>query len=337
MIDVVDAFAGPGGWDVAARWLGLDVLGVELDADACATRAAAGLRTMCADVRATTPIEATGFIGSPPCPAWSGGGKTRGADFDHVVAVSRAVAARRAVIESMAVPVHADSLLIVEPLRWIVAARPEWVALEQVPGALRYWHELRDTLIRLGYDAWAGRLNAADFGVPQTRERAVLIASRTRHVVPPPASHYSTSRTRTTYLFGGPELPWVTMRDALGWGHTAAPARTVIARTNGDGAPNPLDGGTSSRRFYYSAMDRGEWRDRPGVDASASKWERMRPSVAEAGVLQSFAADYPWQGSPRKQVEQAGNAVPPRMAAHILAAATGLPLSEFDAVGVEVA
>ena len=47
---VVDPFAGPGGWSWAARQLGIDDVGIELDAAACATRAAAGLKTIRADV-----------------------------------------------------------------------------------------------------------------------------------------------------------------------------------------------------------------------------------------------------------------------------------------------
>jgi DNA (cytosine-5)-methyltransferase 1 len=51
-----------------------------------------------------------------------------------------------------------------------------------------------------------------------------------------------------------------------------------------------------------------------------------RFELAEAGRLQTFPADYPWSGKDRSQ--QIGNAIPPRLAAHVLAAALGWRLDE---------
>lgn len=78
---VLDLFAGPGGWDCAATELGLDPLGIEYDDNACATRKAAGLRTLQADVAALDPADFAPcelLIASPPCQAWSMAGKRQG-------------------------------------------------------------------------------------------------------------------------------------------------------------------------------------------------------------------------------------------------------------------
>ena len=71
----LDLFAGPGGWDVAAGALGMAPVGIELDAAACATRAAAGHPTIRYDV-ADFPAEfyageVRGLIGSPVCTTFS--------------------------------------------------------------------------------------------------------------------------------------------------------------------------------------------------------------------------------------------------------------------------
>jgi DNA (cytosine-5)-methyltransferase 1 len=50
--------------------------------------------------------------------------------------------------------------------------------------------------------------------------------------------------------------------------------------------------------------------------------------LSEAAVLQGFRPDHPFHGSESKQFLQIANAVPPLLAAHIVSAATGIPLPE---------
>src|SRR5690606_27660870 len=81
------------------------------------------------------------------------------------------------------------SLFALEPLRWVVQGRPTWATWEQVPAVLPIWQAAEGVLRRLGYSTWSGVLNAEQYGVPQTRSRAILIASRDREVGPPPPTH----------------------------------------------------------------------------------------------------------------------------------------------------
>ncbi|OXM61373.1 DNA cytosine methyltransferase [Amycolatopsis vastitatis] len=92
-----DVFGGAGGWDVAARQLGLNALGVEWDAAACMTRRAAGLLTVEGDVRDFHPLDfdrVPGFIASPPCQTFSAAGKGAGrAALDTVYQLTKTLEA----------------------------------------------------------------------------------------------------------------------------------------------------------------------------------------------------------------------------------------------------
>jgi DNA (cytosine-5)-methyltransferase 1 len=53
-------------------------------------------------------------------------------------------------------------------------------------------------------------------------------------------------------------------------------------------------------------------------------------SVAQAACLQSFRSDLPWQGAKSSRYRQIGNAVPPLLAAHIIAMLTGKPVPNIE-------
>lgn len=249
--DVLDLFAGPGGWSLAATVLGLNELGIEYDPTAVRTRTAAGFRSVLADVSELNPANfaARGFIASPPCQAFSNAGAGHGRDYTDQLAD----AIRRR--DWHARP-HPDPRvwLVLEVGRWIEALRPEWIACEQVPAVLPLWAAYGDWLRELGYSVWAGTLNAADFGVPQTRVRAFLLAHHSRPAHPPEPTH---DQDPTPGLFGT-KLPWVTMAEALGFGLTDRAAYTFAPGTKSGGAS--VDGGGSgARRGIRRAMDEGRW------------------------------------------------------------------------------
>ena len=444
---IVDLFAGPGGWDEGASMLGIteDVVGLEWDAAACKTAKAASHERIRCDVTAY-PTDAfgkvVGLIGSPSCTLFSAAGNGVGNLVTHILAAGIVrmmhgddcrVEIREAIYpttlamreaanakrkpekrwtqERVKAQAKSDAFvacLVLEPARYILALGVEWVALEQVPEVLPLWRVYVRELKALGYSAWTGVLNSADYGVPQTRQRAILMAHKTMTVQPPGPTH--SEHPQGADLFGGQCEGWVSMATALGWGVGSKPAPTItttrrskdgmlvgrqlppgegenvggknwvrreVVRTS-MGAPT-VDGrnGTHEldphdRPAHTVTTKVGEWlrmttmpnsavrhvtEPAPtiafGHDSASAQWIFERPAttvvgsfcpdmisppgyrtqvsrqnaeggvrvtVAEGGVLQSFPADYPWQGSRSKQYEQVGNAIPPRLAMHILAA-----------------
>lgn len=149
---------------------------------------------------------------------------------------------------------HDDrSPLVLEPLRYIDALRPEWVVLEQVTDVLPLWRRFGLVLEGWGYQVWTGILLAADYGVAQTRERAFLIASRVRPVGCPPPTHAK----NPGLLEERPLFRWWAMAEALGWGLSDEPAGTLVAVA--DGGRRPLDGGSGGREKYRRAFRDGRW------------------------------------------------------------------------------
>lgn len=269
----IDLFAGPGGWDVGAAALGIEPVGVEYDDAACATRKAAGLRTVQADVAELDPVDFAGehggcdlLIASPPCQAWSMAGKRKGQDdlplvFDYT----------RTLADGGVYPPEwyrercSDdrSLLVCEPLRWALALRPTYLAFEQVPPVLDYWRHVGAILGREGWDVWTGVLEAERYGVPQTRERAILMARRGGHVHPPIATHQRYvpgEPARHDVTLEGEVLPWVSMAEALGWGMAERPMLTVAAGTESGGADSSMVGGSGARKRMSDERDRGAWK-----------------------------------------------------------------------------
>ncbi|QRP51320.1 DNA cytosine methyltransferase [Amycolatopsis sp. FDAARGOS 1241] len=326
-VAMVDLFAGPGGLDVAAHWLKVPVAGIEWDADACATRKAAALHTKQGDVRHSKPLdypEARILTGGPPCQTYTVAGKGDGrrvldlvvSFVDDMVKMVRG----RVPLPDLSILEDERTGLVLEPLRWAVDAAErgapyDAIVLEQVPAVLPVWKEFARVFKEYHYSVDCGVLHTEDFGVPQTRRRAILIARRNGEAKLPEPTHrrYYKGKPRGD---GDARLrPWKTMGEALGWSEEF----TVVSNYGTGGDPKAR----GQRRWNEPAftvtgkVSRNRLVDRP-------KGQPDRFTNDEAGRLQTFPPDYPWSG--RGIAQQIGNAIPPRLAAHVLAAALGKKL-----------
>ncbi|MCG8921453.1 DNA cytosine methyltransferase [Lentzea sp. CC55] len=332
-IHMVDLFAGPGGLDVAAHWLGLGVVGIEWDEDACATRRAAGLDTRFSDVRQFGPDdfpEATVLTGGPPCQTYTvaGGGAGRRA-LDQVLKFLERMVNGEDVMDELA-NLHGDADprtgLVLEPLRWLLAAhrsgKPyEAIVLEQVPAVLPVWEAYDKVLRGLGYDVDTGILHTEEFGVPQTRRRAILIARRNGEAKLPNPTHRRYRKGKPQSEGDGRLLPWVSMAEALD-----RDDQFVVVSNYGTGGVPEARGRRRSDEPSATVTGKID-RNKLYPDDSLSA-QPKRFTQDEYGRLQTFPKDYPWSG--KRVPQQAGNAIPPRLAAHILAAALGLKFDPAD-------
>jgi DNA (cytosine-5)-methyltransferase 1 len=321
----VDLFAGPGGLDVAAEKLGVATVGIEWDRAACTTRRAAGLATIEGDVRNYGPADfpdADVLAGGPPCQTFTvaGSGAGRRA-LDDVLAFIKRVAAREPrdqIDRDLAKMEDERTGLVLEPLRWALEAIDSGrsfkaIVLEQVPAVLPVWQSYEEVLTAEGYSTDSGILRTEEYGVPQTRKRAVLVAREDAKKVSLPEPTHRPYRKGVDRSVGDSRLtPWVSMGDVL-----KRPQPFLVISNYGTGGDPRARGRRGS--WEPSATVTGKISRNRLVSETGEELERF--SFAEAGRLQTFPWDYPWSGNDVGQ--QIGNAVPPRLAVHVLSAAFG--------------
>ena len=186
---LIDLFAGCGGITEGFRRAGLDpIMAVEWDRSAAATYASNfGDHVVCDDL-ARLPDDvfpsADMVVGGPPCQGFSNLG-TRDPDDPR-------------------------NLLWREFARVVSLVRPLAFVLENVPQFLKsdqfqLFVDWTDKGALRDYRLAAGVLNAADYGVPQRRRRAIVVGARCGLPSLPEPTHGKDN----------PHAPWATVRDAF--------------------------------------------------------------------------------------------------------------------------
>jgi DNA (cytosine-5)-methyltransferase 1 len=109
--------------------------------------------------------------------------------------------------------------LVLRFMEVAAALNPKVIVIENVPQFLSHYHDgkrggiarqVEQVLEQLGYVSSLGVINAADYGVPQLRQRAIILASRVGRISLPHPTHGEPTLARVKGI-----APWVTARDAL--------------------------------------------------------------------------------------------------------------------------
>ncbi len=223
------------------------------------------------------------------------------------------------------------------------------------------WAPVREALVQrareLEYQVALMVLNAADYGVPQARQRMFLIGIQGGSPLCPVPSTKGAPRTVRDALSGLPALgepgnsTMVTakvvpaakpvMRPSAYQGSLLfngsgrplqldAPAKTLPASMGGNATPiidqEELEDGVDPWVIGYHA------RLMQGRKPNKRAPRRMRRiTVEEAAVLQSFPVEWKWRGPRGARYRQVGNAVPPVLAERV-AVAMRQALEAIDAL-----
>lgn len=274
--------------------------------------------------------EATLVAGGPCCQPFSTAGrrgslgdKSRGNLFREFCRVVRGTRPRFFVMEN--VPGVLSAAVKHRPLNERGAGFPALTGQELLGSALVVM--LRE-LSSLGYHVSFAVLNAADFGVPQARQRVIFVGSRDKEpIVFPEATHSDTCEDL---------LPWVTLRDALKGLKDRKPVYSKFSPTTLKVLKKIPSGGNwrslspyNRKKVMGRAYDSWGGRvgffrrlsfDRPTPSLTTSPDGRatmighpkkLRPlSVREYARVQQFPDDWQFVGTVEALYRQLGNAVP---------------------------
>lgn len=290
----LDLFAGGGGASLGLHSLGMDVIGIDHDRDACRTHAELW-PTIRADLR--QPIvwlrrHLDGIWASPPCTAFSMAGRGDGRDLADELVVAIWAEDWRPWFGPAVSP---DVWLILPTMETILHHRPRWVAMENVVPTRPVMEACAHVLERHGYQATVCVLSAECYGVPQTRRRCFLMANLHRTPQPPEPTHqrYETgvpAQEGDPSLFGSPLLPWVSMADALGWGTPERPGFTMAL---GGDSTDTTGGGSGARASLRELASRDSWvyRSDPQPNAAVRTLDDPAPTVKVGHEPPSWVLD----------------------------------------------
>ena len=323
-IRTLSLFSGAGGLDIGFTDVGFDIVSsVEIEQKFCETlelNTGGGKRfehskVNCIDIRKFSGknLEGVDFIiGGPPCQTFSAAG-------------------RRA--NGVLGTTDARGVLFREYVRLLRDLSPKGFLFENVYGIVgaqngEAWREILQAFSEVGYQLFYRIVDAADYGVPQHRERLLIVGLKDGIFKFPRPTHGPDSIDKSPFYNAETALEGVISKETdesnrLGGRYAnlleaIPPGLNYSFYTEEMGHPNPIFAWRSKfSDFLYKADPIAPVRTikaSGGAYTGPLHWENRFFNLEEYKRLQTFPDDYQISGSKQIAVKQIGNSVPPQLA-----------------------
>lgn len=323
-IKTLSLFSGAGGLDIGFHNAGFDIVGcVEIERQYCETLTAnksnylnPSAKIICQDIRQFDASQFLGMdiecvIGGPPCQPFSAAGRRAGG-------VPGTQDERGMLFEC-----YCKVLQVLKPKAFIFE---NVYGLKGANGG-EPWNEIVTSFLKLGYSISNEIIDAADYGVPQHRERLIVVGSLGTDFVFPEPTHGPDSSS-------GKELVsiWDAIHDIqpdvdepkpLGgmYGHLlplVPEGLNYAFFTKEMGYPEPYFAWRSKFHDFLYKADRSKpsrtLKAQPGKFTGPFHWNNRHFTIDELKRIQSFPDDYVITGTETQIMTQIGNSVPPKLA-----------------------
>ena len=324
-IPTLSLFSGAGGLDLGFEQAGFEILAcVEIEPAYCDSLEAnrgtffpVDTELYCQDIRDfdPTPLKPRHIrcvIGGPPCQTFSAAGRRSGGVIGT---------------EDQRGQLYSAYCRILDALK------PEVFVFENVyglPGANGGgpWREINAAFESHGYSLHSAVVDAADYGIPQHRERLIMVGTRGAQFVFPLPTHGPDSPTKAELVsveaaIGDLQDPHERYHHDLGglYGHLLPEVPEGLNYaffTVEMGHPQPVFAWRSKfHDLLYKVNPQEPCRTikaSPGKFTGPFHWKNRHFTVEELKRLQTVPDEYALVGSYAKVLEQIGNSVPPQLA-----------------------
>lgn len=324
-IRVLSLFSGAGGLDLGFHQLGFDILcAVEWESVFCQSIeankrqfVAATTQVLCEDIRNIAleklPSAVDFVIGGPPCQSFSASNRRAGGAAGRLDARGNLFEAYSSII---------------------AAVRPHGFLFENVRGILgthkgKDWQEIVTTFKNIGYKVSYRILDACDYGIPQHRERLILVGHQLEDdFLFPRPTHGTDSYHNIPHINPLIAFHQIKHNEHLEdlritngkYAHLIPlipPGDNYLFFTRERGHIAPVFAYRSRfSDFLYKAHPEYPVKTiiaSPGKYTGPLHWEDRYFSIAEYKRIQGFPDDYVFHGNRTEIIRQIGNSVSPKM------------------------